>query len=764
MTVIRPGKRPVEDFGFAQPKLPTHLMIAQYIRQSTDGQIQNNKSSAVMQDKRLRQYLISLGWREDLILKFDQDQAVSGTKGIEEREGMSLLARMLDKGQIGAIGCYSESRLFRDLTRVYSSTFVQLCHVHKIPVITKNRVYWTGNDQERDALNDALNRAARELQDIKDRLLPAKLRTIEEDISHGGHCLPIGFVLTREEIEEERIRKYYLPYEPHARLIRWLFKRYHQLDGNLGRLLHELQVTNFAFPAFVGVGKPHVALKKAEDGSYPLRTRHGLVGLLSNVAYIGWYVYNGWVISKEAHEAIVPMDDFLYAYNRLSTVTLEGEPNKNKPPLNRRSYRTERKGLLEGVLQSNGSSAYILMDKGVYLTGKRSSYAGDSTEINVPIVLLDRDFSVAIRFLLGELEKRHQEGLRDNLYDRLTAAQEEKTAQAASYAQAIANIDTGIQEWELLKRTAMKQQSEPDVAEAIQQLKKLRADKAALEAREKQAGSEQTTLKKCMGLLDLALHGWNELSFETKRQFIRLMVRVVDIREASPHILKLDISLHEPFAYSLDGYIFRHKGAKNPWTEEELTELRRLYPRADRIDLVKALEHRSWEAIIAQAGLMKLKRLRPRIKNDTGIHDALAYADAKVMQSLGMDTNILPWEQDTQEDPVIAVGSEYIPLQILLTSEEVQYKAGLGPVEEPGPPPEPEEWEWSGQAPPPEPDMEAWPEQEPPPEPEDDDEGASTPRDWPLGYILVKRAITLPNKEFSSTTSQRAVAEFSSGL
>src|SRR5260370_26857305 len=302
MTVIRPGKRPVEDFGFAQPKLPVHLPIAQYIRQSTDGQVLNNKSSAVMQDKKLRQYLISLGWREDLIIKFDQDQAVTGTKGIEAREGMSMLARMLDKGQIGAIGCYSESRLFRDLTRVYSSTFVQLWHVHQIPVITKNRVYWTGNDQERDALNDALNRAARELQDIKDRLLPAKRRTIEEDISFGGHCVPVGFILTKEEIEEERIRKYYLPYEPHARLIRWLFKRYRQLNGNLGRLLHELQVTNFAFPAFVGVEKPHIALKADENGNYPLRSRHGLLGVLSNVSYIGWDVSNGWVIRQKDHK------------------------------------------------------------------------------------------------------------------------------------------------------------------------------------------------------------------------------------------------------------------------------------------------------------------------------------------------------------------------------------------------------------------------------------------------------------------------------
>src|SRR5205823_5633970 len=195
----------------------------------------------------------------------------------------------------------------------------------------------------------------------------------------------------------------------------------------------------------------------------------------------------------------------------------------------------------------------------------------------------------------------------------------------------------------------------------------------------------------CKTLLDIALHHWDKLSFEEKRRFVRLLVRVVDIREASPHILRMDISLNQPFAYSLEGHIFRHKGAKNPWTDIEIATLKKLYPRADRIDLVKALPQRSWEAIIAQAGLMKLKRSRPRIKNDTGIHDALPYTDARIMHSLGMDTNIVPWEQDTQEDPMITVGPEYIPLQTLLTSEEVQHRAGLGSIEAQGPPPEPED-------------------------------------------------------------------------
>ena len=50
---------------------------------------------------------------------------------------------------------------------------------------------------------------------------------------------------------------------------------------------------------------------------YEYQVRDALVSILTNVAYTGNYLYNGVVVSREAHEPIVPMDDFLYAYARV---------------------------------------------------------------------------------------------------------------------------------------------------------------------------------------------------------------------------------------------------------------------------------------------------------------------------------------------------------------------------------------------------------------------------------------------------------------
>ncbi len=736
MRAIQPGKKLVQDYGFVQPKLPTDRPIAQYIRQSTEAQVQTNKSMTVMQDNRMRQYLISLGWREDLIIKFDQDQAVSGTKGIYEREGMKILARMLRHGEIGAVACFSESRLFRDLMGVSSSTFVELCSKHKVPVITKKNVYWTGNLQDVVALKKAFDRAAEELEDIKERLLPARLRTIEEDISYGGHCTPVGFIIASELNYDGRMRRFYTPYPPHAQCVVWLFKRYREMDGNMGRLLHELRATKFAFPAFVGVDRvPHLSLDKDEHGNYPIKSYNGLRSLLTNPAYIGWYVYDGMVVSREAHLPIVSYEDFGYARSRLAATDLNGEPNENKPPVNKHPYKREHRALLEGVLMAKGCKVYA-MHKGLYVAVRDED---GMTEINIPTKLLDRDFSAGIRILLAELEQRHKQGLKDSLHQALLDAQAEKLEQTNDYEEQLAAIDKKIRGWELDKVSAREQGYKAGLDKANEQLKILHAAREVLETKQQQAGNEKEELAECMSLLDIALHGWNKLKFERQRRFVQLMIKVVRIEAVSSHIVKMEIELKPPFNYSLESHVFRHFGTRSDWSDDEKEILRRLYPKADRAEILRALPTRTWKSCIAQANGVGRMNLERHTRRDTsGIHEELSWQDAAVMRKLGMNPAIAPWTMDTKEDPMMTVGEQYVPLHELLTDEEVQRRSGLGPIGEQEPPPEPE--------------LEEWPEQVPAPEEEDNTDFIP-----PFPYIITKQEI--PETPYPTDVSKSSLRE-----
>lgn len=233
-----------------------------------------------------------------------------------------------------------------------------------------------------EALIAKFAEAAHFIEDeIYGKLLPARMQAIEVYASYGGGAVPFGFL-----VKETEDRKFFAVYEPHAEIVRWLFKRYRELCGNLGKLGRECREPGKAFPAFSGVEKiPYVALPFDGNG-YPIRTRFALISTLTNPAYLGWYVYNGVIVSKEAHERIVSMDDFLYAFSRLSPVTLDGEVNEDKPKVDRR-YGAACDALLEGILENDGKSVYVMAHDQAYMA-RTNNDEWKSTELAVPVAFL----------------------------------------------------------------------------------------------------------------------------------------------------------------------------------------------------------------------------------------------------------------------------------------------------------------------------------------------------------------------------------------
>lgn len=102
-----PGPRkykPIEndESSSALPQaLPTDQPIAVYYRQSSMAQVGN--ISTDMQQIDLPHYVVSLGWAEDNIILIDEDEGVSGTKTIHEREGMSRLYNLILEQKIGVV-------------------------------------------------------------------------------------------------------------------------------------------------------------------------------------------------------------------------------------------------------------------------------------------------------------------------------------------------------------------------------------------------------------------------------------------------------------------------------------------------------------------------------------------------------------------------------------------------------------------------------------------------------------------------------------
>src|SRR5258708_14984657 len=227
-------RRALQDDIFIVPRLPIDRPVVQYIRQSTRKQLRQNRFSADMQDQDMRDKLLWHGWTSELILQaISKDTGKSGTKRRDEREGLDDLYRLIETDAVGAAAAYNVSRIYRALSKAEVGAFCDLVLEHRVPIITKRRIYWP-NKEDNKALMADFQASADYIDDhILGVVVAARDFHVEQDISWGGHGVPVGFQVVIDLLEDDRTRKHYAIYEPHARLIRWLFRRYRELGGNL---------------------------------------------------------------------------------------------------------------------------------------------------------------------------------------------------------------------------------------------------------------------------------------------------------------------------------------------------------------------------------------------------------------------------------------------------------------------------------------------------------------------------------------------------
>ncbi|MGH2496725.1 MAG: recombinase family protein [Ktedonobacteraceae bacterium] len=650
MRLMKPASSLLVEKEDTQHTLPIDRPIVQYIRRSTPGQTKESIQSKIQQDEKTEEKLRRKGFTD--IRKIIADDGKSAQKDIYTRLGLADAYKMIRRREVGAIAAYDASRLWRDTTHVWYNEFIQLLIKYHIPFITHARTYWPDSQADMDALREEFAYAAHQLKHFTEKVNPARLQAIELGQNYGGHCVPIGFLVVGAKGE-----KHYIPYEPHAKRVCYLFKRYRELSGNLSRLARELKDTGFRFPHFDSSinPAPHIGLPH-DDKGFLAHSRTALLSILTNPAYIGWYTFSvkekvgheidtldsdgvpltvykrevarTWV-NKTAHDAIVPLDNFEYAYTRLSPITLDGEINEYKPKVNR-LYGVGTQALLENILESNGVPCYAMAHSQTYTARLQADWLATS-ELVVPIAALDRAVDHALLALVIAVEQRAKEGIIDSLHKQLTALQEEKQEETESLDSSLANVDKTIAGWELDKMSCREQGNKAGLDEANRELKSLYATRAMLVEKQSQAGKEVAEIAETRSLLDQAVDNWQGMKFENKQRLIRLMVKKVNIQEASPHIIRIDMVLKDPIACTMTGHLYRHDGSKAAWTDEEKAIMHKLYPQADRLAILQVLPNRTWLSIQQKGVLLGIPRTT-RL-NTSDIDETMSYADVLYMQS-----------------------------------------------------------------------------------------------------------------------------------
>ena len=162
-----------------------------YVRQSSPGQVQNNREST------RRQYAMTeraraFGWPEQLIETIDGDLGMSGAvAGL--RRGFDQLCRKVELGQVGAVFGIEMSRLSRN--QVEWVHLVDLCCRTGTLIVEDSHVYTPGRNDDDLILGikGAVN--ASELSIIKSRLLggAAQQGSVESlySIFRPATCWPV---------------------------------------------------------------------------------------------------------------------------------------------------------------------------------------------------------------------------------------------------------------------------------------------------------------------------------------------------------------------------------------------------------------------------------------------------------------------------------------------------------------------------------------------------------------------------------------------
>jgi len=679
-----------------------------YIRQSREVQTRRNRESRGGQsvdlvDMAVREYQ----WPErniypideNLLDKFgnqlDKPRNASGRLDTTFRAGLRTAEELIAQDLVGAVFVQNIARLFRDPEQINPPQFAALCKQHHCVVITPDAEYDFNSkyDDYDDFLEEARD-AAGYLKTLAKTMHRGKHRKGERGEYSGG-AIATGFMLDEE-------RRHFVPMPEWCDVVKWLTRRYRELDADLAALFSEIRGKPIfpPLPDDFDISRIGRVQLRPVPGGYTIAARRSLIDLLTNVVNIGHAVYRGKIVKYDAHPAIVDREDFQFAIEHLGSTDLDGEEiQREKREVRFPQEGTKREGLLSG-LRSNGKSV---------VTSPQGNVHVHQTEEHIWYVIRNtrtlrssqRVSSIPLDIVDAELEKRLAEKLRElNInaeVERELNGSPEHGAQAVlnhverlkqkislslkSVDATLKDIEREIAKRERDYRIASDVMSNEDIREHFASLKRLRerhADISEKKKLDKKIAADVETVQK---RLETARTQWEDFDMEQKRSFLRLITTSIQMEVLSPRFMRLTVE----WSYLLTGeyttefgLFWREMGTTSKWAAQEDEALRTLYPLAAKRDVLEALPHRNWQTIKLRASIKEIRRKTREHGLENGVTDILSQDDMGVIAPYGIE---LGWiEQGLvacwYREEVIKQEGEWLhaPLTSIFRSDDKNYE------------------------------------------------------------------------------------------
>jgi DNA invertase Pin-like site-specific DNA recombinase len=610
----RPLKRPEQpiDPYKAQP-LPLGRPAAVYYRQSSEGQIGN--ISTTLQTIDMIEHLLHQGYVRENVIMIDADAAVSGTKKIHERKGMTQLMQMIEAGQLGLVAAQDVDRFFRDVTMIETNKFIEACRAHNVQVMTPRMVYDFAHpvmgSSHIKMFREEAQRAADYLEyQIRGRLVKARHSRSAGGMWSGRKILPGFMADCRAKVNEQRnpdFRKY-KRFDLYADVALRYFELFRENNGNLFQTWRFIERNGPYFPDIVEGMVPegfkatdHLDRRSLVTGKLtPSHT--GLEYMLINVAYIGHWVHMGAVVQWNNHEPIIPLDLFMYAYNRLSPTDFHGEPNPNYVPYrpwirHDKAERTATPPTYASLVYTDdlpdhphkrlASIWNVVADKYEYLLNE---YPYRSTVWKLRAFILD-----------GLIDEMLLERLRATTIDEAAWAaalasfenvdQSEVRRLKAAIRQAETAKDNIIASLGLLSNAEMVARAQAHFEKADYEIANLRTELARIEAGKQRSRS----LVEARPALEMVIARWDDVPSEEKRALFEAFAHHVKVTKLTRHTKHITVFWRDG---STSERSTTHKARGYFWDEAELEALREMFDsHVDQWEILRAFPDYAWRSL-----------------------------------------------------------------------------------------------------------------------------------------------------------------------
>jgi len=252
---------------------PEHLqrLAGVYIRQSSPGQVKNNRESYRVQ-RGLAARAEELGWHADRIKFFEGDQGVSASTPMV-RDDFDALLRMIQDQQVGIVFSVDIARLARNAIDV--SMLIHWCAVYRTLIADQHQVYDPSTPEDSLVLGIQGVLAVSELHAIRKRLQAG----LDEKASRGElhHGVPRGYVV----VDGLHLRKH-----PNARV-----------QQVIRRVLDKFESCSSVSGLLRWTWEQKIELPRSASSGDGMRIEwvqpnyRGLIDMLRNPKYAGVYVH-----------------------------------------------------------------------------------------------------------------------------------------------------------------------------------------------------------------------------------------------------------------------------------------------------------------------------------------------------------------------------------------------------------------------------------------------------------------------------------------